>query len=340
MNDNTMTFSTAMELFLAQRKAEGYADNSVEIYGTHLRNMMAVIGDIRLADLTALHYDRIQQWESERGLSAATLNGMQTTTRLFTRWAQERGYMRQDQELVGSRRSRPNPPKQRYTLPLSKFPGLLDAAEHHSPRDRALIAIGLYTMVRQSEFINLRIKDVDLERGFIYVTIKKTHDADQIPISTELDRELRAWFTTYQQECGPLEPEWFLLPNTTLIGWNHRTYTPTRGLKAPEVIVQRALRTLGIEPIKQESGCHLLRRSAARALYDELVSSGYDGALRRVQTFLHHSTTAVTERYIGITVDRETRDKDVCGKVLFPSLADANVLPIRGVHGEGSDLAV
>ena len=69
-------------------------------------------------------------------------------------------------------------------------------------------------------------------------------------------------------------------------------------------------------PIAKEGG-HTLRRSGARAYYDELCEDGYDGALRRVQSMLDHSTTIVTEGYLGLGLDKEARNKALKGQPMF-----------------------
>lgn len=47
---------------------------------------------------------------------------------------------------------------------------------------------------------------------------------------------------------------------------------------------------------------HILRRTAARQMFNALVETRcYDGALRVVQALLHHSTLESTERFIGMT---------------------------------------
>jgi integrase len=81
--------------------------------------------------------------------------------------------------------------------------------------------------------------------------------------------------------------------------------------------VHRALKTLGMDSSKE--GVHTLRRSAARARFDQLVSEGYDGALRQVQTLLHHANAKTTEVYLGIDIDVQARDDAIRGKRLFSS---------------------
>ena len=69
------------------------------------------------------------------------------------------------------------------------FGELLDAAEERDPRDRALCALLLYTLGRDSEVTDLRIRDLDLTGGWLKVRIHKTGAEDTLPVSAELDAE-------------------------------------------------------------------------------------------------------------------------------------------------------
>lgn len=94
----------------------------------------------------------------------------------------------------------------------------------------------------------------------------------------------------------------------------------------PHITVQRVLKRAGYPHFKE--GQHTLRRSGARAYFDALVEQGYDGALRRVQSMLGHAHANMTERYLGIDLDRKKRNDDLRGVSMFPSLQDGNVINV------------
>ena len=109
------------------------------------------------------------------------------------------------------------------------------------------------------------------------------------------------------------------------------------GLDTPKSLLRLlgALRAHGYD-IAGEGG-HTLRRSAARALYDELVEErGYDGALRRVQTMLDHKHSMTTELYLGLDVDKVARNKALRGKPMFTRRqvgTAGNVIPLTRRDG-------
>jgi hypothetical protein len=82
---------------------------------------------------------------------------------------------------------------------------------------------------------------------------------------------------------------------------------PDVQLTHPARVVQRALKRLGVE-IEAGEGFHTLRRSAARAFFDSMAAAGHDEALRMTSAFLHHSSTQVTEVYLGLRHERVTEN--------------------------------
>ena len=103
---------------------------------------------------------------------------------------------------------------------------------------------------------------------------------------------------------------------------------PTKPNAYPWMIVQEVLERL--EYPKKHEGGHTLRRSGARAYFDQLRSEGYDSAMRDVQAMLGHASLTTTEIYLGLNLDRQRRNARLAGKQMFPGhTASANVIPIR-----------
>lgn len=321
-----MYVSEAVGIYLDQRAADGFSPSTVNNDRRCLTRFLRVAGDMRVTELTRQKFDAFMAIEASRGLAAGTLNGYQSAMSAFASWCRESGYMDLLQNPV-PKRYRKDPPKKKNYVPITDFPRLLDAAEQQHWRDRAFIAAGLYLMLRQSELCALKVGDVDLNLGEIDTLIFKTYEQDTMPISEELDRELRIYLTKYAEECGTLESDWYLFPALTQAGFHEWTLAPTRRISKPEDITRRCLTAIGFSDTRM--GIHVLRRSSARGLYEELLDQGYDGAIRRVQAFLHHASVTMTERYLGLELDKEMRNKETRGLPMFPSLSAANVVPIR-----------
>ncbi|CAN5273003.1 hypothetical protein BH09ACT10_BH09ACT10_30150 [soil metagenome] len=78
-------------------------------------------------------------------------------------------------------------------------------------RDRIFIVAASHTAIRANELLRLRIRDVDLEQGYVHVRVTKSALEDKMPISNEFDAALRRWFREYSADIGgPLEPDFWL----------------------------------------------------------------------------------------------------------------------------------
>lgn len=223
--------------------------------------------------------------------------------------------------------------KEQIRVPVHRWPELLQLAQENGPRDRMLIAMGLYTLLRDQEMAMIRIRDVDLGAGSILAHIPKTNDMDRVPITADLDYELRTWYSHYQSKVGPLNPDMLLLParrpgppvrqhDGTWKASPYYTYDPYAPLGKSARIVTPLLVKLGY-PARDERGrrtglgAHTLRRSGARAYYDHHVNQNRVDAFRLVKTMLHHSRDETTQKYIGLREDRETRDQLLRGVTIF-----------------------
>lgn len=321
-----------VDSYLQYRAQAGYSPRTLLNDRSVLGRLVTALGTTDSLSVTPVHIDQFLGSEAARGLAATTLNTEQATISGFFKWSMERGYVNPLKNPMAGRRYRPVQKKGAVRVPIQKFQFLLDSAAN--PRDRMVLAVGLYLLLRQGEAVNLRVGDVDLDEGVIRVLISKTSDYDEMPITAELDRELRRWYLHYQQDCGPLQKNWYLLPTMRPTGFQTFSLTPHRPISKSEDIIRRSLLAIGIEG--ERIGMHTLRRSAARAILTELEHRGVDHALRRVSAWLHHASTRTTEIYLGLDVDRAVRDKEFRGMSMYPSLVEEEV----SGHGDESNEAL
>lgn len=327
--------SDAIEDYERWRRSTGISKSTIRGHRSVLLRFLSVTGNLYLGSLTELHVTRHFE-EASRTRAPQSLGNDHVALRLFFDWCRHSGRMPRDLDPMYGRR----PPKQvhreRERVHVSKFPALLDAAQDRFDRDRLAVAVLLYTLCREQEAANIRLRDVDLDAGYIKVTIFKTSKQDRIPICAELDAEIRRWLVIYGERVGHLDPSYYLIPSqaSRIRGSEVTlTLTPEKKCGVLRLMVRPALEAIGHE-VKDETGkhnqegAHTLRRSGARALFDRLVAEGYDGALRVVQAMLHHASVTQTEKYIGITADRRTRDDLLRGLPMY--LPDtSNVTPLR-----------
>ena len=322
----SISIDQAEREYLQWRMSQGFARATVRNDKSAIKIMRDTLGDSYAIDVID---DRSVTRVLDRASntrSAASVNMIHSSLSAFFKWCRMRRYMGVDNDPLLGMRYKRVPKKERRRLAIHEFPAFLDAAAN--PRDRAACSLGLYLFLRSSEVVSLRIRDLDLQAGTIGVTVHKTADYDVMPISRELDRELRTWLSHYQNECGPLNKDWFLVPAKTLVGFGTYKLNPTAKISRPEEVVKKTVGAYGWEDTHWQ-GFHLLRASGARAWFDELDGQTIDGALKTVQAHLHHSSVTMTERYLGLTADRVKRDRLLKGMDMFPSLKADNVIPMR-----------
>lgn len=324
----------AVDAYLAELAAMGVEPSTLKNRRSLLTRFAEHVGprlDSRRIDTThVVSFVNAQAW------SPSTRYERIGQMRTFFKWCRGRRYFLLDQDpMFGWRRMTP-PDVDHLRLPFDEWATLFDACR--TVRERTVLATGLFLFLRASEQKLLQVKHVDLQRDEISVYRQKSKRWDVMPIATEL----RPFITEQLEHTASLfaiSPEHFLIPAGTppsgrtpdgrLIAGTSRI-DPTKPIGHPHRVVQSVLRRCGYET--KGTGEHTLRRSGARAYFDELTTLGYDGALRRVQVMLGHKSSKTTEVYLGLDVDRHARNRDLRGQPMFrrdPAAGFANVIPIR-----------
>ena len=317
-------------------RANAWSEASVKTDAKALNRLLREVGDREVSDIGSDTIDHFLSSEAMRKVKPSTYNLYFTNIRLFFKWCMVRGYTTVDPFF--GQRQKALPQQNHLRIPLEKFPTLINSA--YRPRERMIVCLGLYLMLRESEVRSIQLKHVNLSEGWVQVTIHKNRDKtiDRMPISPELDAELRTWLTHYARLHGRLDDEWYLIPqyshaNKYMPSDHEWDFVPGKGL-APGMISRQVKFIIGTMGYDSEgTGMHTLRRSAAAALFMEKKRLGYDGALRQVSSWLHHKNQRTSEIYLGMDIDRNQRDKEAKEAPLFPSLQDENVVDIQKKGG-------
>lgn len=342
----TILLSDLVDDFEQSLRSNSYSKATVKTYVRTARGLLAHVGNIQARNVTPAHIDSYFANRHRGGIAASSSNTELASLRALYRHASHRRVVSPGGDPTAHRRPARVVRVDRLRIPASQFPRLLDCAAH--PQDRMVVALGLYLFLRRSEIQLLRVGDVDLQLGDIAVSVPKTAEWDRMPISAELDRELRRWLAYYAEALGrPLRPDDYLVPSRKRVPYargltreenarrvaNAALFRPDRPVSTPERCVQRTLLKFGYEvrddcgrPLRE--GNHTLRRSGARALFDRLVSEGYDYAIRTIQAMLHHKSIRTTELYLGLELDKKKRDEIVRGNEMFP-VEKANVVEME-----------
>lgn len=327
--------SDAIEDWLRFRRSQDIAVNTIKGNATVVRRFLTITGNIYCDKITEHHVTKYFEVASKTKQPQSLRNDHGILS-VFFDWCRHTKRMSIEQNPLYGRRMPKQLRRERNRLNVSEFPCLLDAAEARSPRDRAAVAILLYTLLRDRDAADLRVADVDLEGGWLRARIHKTGLEDRMPITTELDYELRKWLTAYTEEVGPLKNHYYLLPQRLThfakgnnggvnVEYTWVTY-PEKPIGPLGKTINPILESIGF-PIQDHTGAktyegaHTIRRSGARALFDHLVSQPAEerngDPLRIVQSMLHHKHVTQTEDYIGVQPDRRTRDEVLRGRSMY-----------------------
>ncbi len=242
--------------------------------------------------------------------------------REFFQFCRDRGIVESSFDPTRGWRSAREGDSRMFWIPATEFHDLLEAADKSHPRDRMIVAVGLFCLLRGSEVQLLTFGDVDLKGKWLHFQVPKgTAEGAPMkersnPIVDNLVDEFERYFEWVRQTQGSIRPEWFLTPRRKKRVFNNRqtSFLPPITMNMDEKLahiyepVNKAFAELGYTgpEYKGKTGNHALRRSGARMLLDHFrLNQGEQSALLRVSQMLGHKTIKDTMHYIGRDIEND-----------------------------------
>lgn len=316
---------------------------------THNRNI--ILPFARWRDATRKSARSLQGHEVEdymvelaERLAPGTWNTYKVLILKFVRWGAVRGHWSPTANIIlESREPRPKP---KIYLDDQQMDALLERAG--DPYTRFVLAALRWTLCREQELLAVHLKDLDLTSNRLTIVRTKGRRSnpqdkvDRIPIVAELRDELDVWLAEYERLCGPLQPEWRLIPqrlgrpaaaDRRVDAWK---YYPTQKRRLLSVIVKPAVAALLPNLTPEELlgvGSHTLRRSGGLEMREALRDAGESEADHQVMAMFGHKSIQTTYGYFGEDRDRARRDVALAGRRLRPKKAE--VVKLRAVEDAG-----
>lgn len=319
----TPKVSEAAESFIRNVKAQTESRTVHNDYRSLLTRFATRVNNCQVGSLTPEHVEDFF-FGSGRSLHAttttATLSAYKTRLKAFLRFCHRRGWLTLSADaMLDGIRPKSGQNRNRYRMTRAELRSLLDAATE--PRDRGLVAFVANTGVRISEALGMTVRDISFPKGELYVKLFKTKEEVTLPMSSDLERELRVWLTAYANEVGELQRDYRLFPPHFPNRFQKGRFSTAQPLRLnpagrisnPRRIVLTLAEAAGVE-LESGDGWHTLRRSFARIVYEDARSHGHDDALRLAQAALNHARAETTERYLGLDIERQRYEAMIKGK--------------------------
>ncbi|WP_025743951.1 tyrosine-type recombinase/integrase [Aquimarina pacifica] len=164
--------------------------------------------------------------------------------------------------------------------------GLLDKHDFESVRDRLIVELFYATGIRRIELVNLKLSDIDLQKGQIKVLGKRNKER-YLPLLSSVGKAVSLYLERRKDLLGDREDLFLLLTK--------------KGVKIYETLVYRVINSYFSEASsKVKKSPHILRHSFATHLLNEGAN------LNAVKELLGHSSLAATQVYTHLDMNQLT----------------------------------
>ncbi len=277
--------------FLAYLKGECHlSNNTVLAYGRDLIKFYQWLGPRDIAKLKIRDLSTYPQFLHEQGLVPISIARHLVSLRMFYKYLQLEGYVSENQaQLLGSQKLWDRVPRVLSPVEVER---LLAAPSPGKPcylRDRAILETLYATGCRASELINIQMRNILWDEGFIRV-IGKGDKERLVPFGQSAAQAVKAYIEQERPEALALNLQ-NSKPDQVFLSYRGK---PIRREAVWELIKKYAL----IAGIKKEISPHSLRHSFAT----HLLANGVD--LRLVQEMLGHANISTTQIYTHVDAKR------------------------------------
>lgn len=195
-----MEIQTLLEEFCEYSFAiRGHSKNTTHRYKCNMRSFCSFAGVTRLEQITpSVVRNFLYTGRTQRDWSVHTFLAYQTTLKVFFRWCRSLGYSKNDPAADIEK------PKIPQTLPkgiaMRDAMRLLEIVYNYPYdysflryRNHAIFSTFIFAGLRKSELLSLRLTDIDLENGTIFIRKGKGGKDRMVPICSALTQTLKRY---------------------------------------------------------------------------------------------------------------------------------------------------
>jgi integrase/recombinase XerD len=252
---------------------------------------------IRPQEITRPILENYQRWlfryrkANGNPLGASIQRGRMAALKDYFRWLTR-------QNILGSNpasdleSSRPEHKLPQATLEPPEIERILAQPDVHQPlgiRDRAILETFYSTAIRRTELVKLRLHDLVIERGVLFIRQGKGKKDRVVPIGT---RAL-AWILRYLNEVRPNLLRAHQETALFISGYGDSSISADHLTR----LVSAYIRQAGIK----FGGCHMFRHSCAT----HMLENGAD--VRFIQQLLGHANLTTTQIYTEVSIKQLQR---------------------------------
>lgn len=227
---------------------------------------------------TEPHQAVFMEWLKRQGLQQSSINAFLRNMKSFCFWAVEEGYIDSFKCPI---KQVPTKVKEVYTVQeLEKLMVKPAVTDFYNFRAYCLISLMLNTGARRRTLSEIRIKDLEVEEGYINFNTTKTNKVVRLGLERKTRRDLAEWLQYWRLDKGAEEDD-FLFCNEFggQLSPNSITYT-----------IARYNKEHGVE----KTSVHLFRHTFAKMW----ITSG--GDIITLAKVLTHSELEMVQRYSNL----------------------------------------
>ncbi len=291
------SIKTDISDYLVWMQVHNYALTTISCRERYLGYFSSFLDERGLEDASAVSFDDLRDYQHElfahlKSDGAPLAFGTQAqrlvpVTQFFS-WLRRTGRAGQN-PATDLTMPRPDRRLPEATLSSKEMSALLAMPVVSRPlglRDRAVLEVFYSCGLRRAELIELLVRDVDYERGTVFVRCGKGSKDRYVPIG---ERAL-FWLRLYVE---------IVRPGFVTSQFPEHLFVSSVGTPlCPDWLSRRVRAYIAAAGVDKKGSCHLLRHSVATLM----LEGGAD--IRYVAEMLGHARLETTQRYTRVSIDR------------------------------------